>query len=80
MGEEKERVNLWEQTGNKCLECALELLNSKTALDMDKARTVGKLVETAISIDTLNLRWAEQNRYAGAVFRGHALEQKVKEN
>ncbi len=80
MPEEKRKVNLWKKVGNKCLERALELLDEETALDDDKTGAIDKLTGIAISIDILNLRREEQNRYAGAVFRGQALNRKVKGN
>lgn len=80
MTQKKEQVNLLEKVGNKCLEQALMLLNEKTALNADKIKAVSDLVGIAISIDALNLRWAEQNRYGGAVFQGQLLEQTTEEN
>lgn len=59
-----EHENLWEQVGNKCLEHALAILDNETALDIDKTKAVSGLVSTAVLIDLLNLRWAEQNRCA----------------
>ena len=52
-----ESKNLWEQIGNECLSKALNLLKSETAPTAATAETVGRLVETAIAIDSLNLRW-----------------------
>ena len=72
--------SLWEQVGNKCLECALTLLDEETAPDINKTRAVENLVATAVSIDLLNLRWAKQTRYAGAVFQGQASGQTAKGN
>lgn len=62
-------INLWEQVGNKCLKTALSILEKETAPTAATVETVKGLVETAISIDTLNLQWARQNRYGAAVFR-----------
>lgn len=69
------QVNLWEQAGNKCLECALELLNKGTAMDMGTAMAVKDLIGAAISIDILNLRWAEQSRYSREFFGNQPLKQ-----
>lgn len=66
---EEKQASLWEQVGNKCLSCALILLESETAPTAATVETAKSLVETAIAIDTLNLRWAEQNRYGAAAFR-----------
>lgn len=70
--EEGEKMdNLWEQVGNECLRQALKLLKENTAPTAGTAETVKTLVDTAISIDMLNLHWAAQNRrYSAAVFRG----------
>lgn len=53
-----ESNNLWEQVGNECLSKALNLLKSETAPTAATAEAVGRLVETAVSIDVLNRRWA----------------------
>lgn len=63
-------VNLWEQVGNRCLKAALSALEKETVPTAATVETVRGLVETAISIDRLNLLWAQQNRYGAAVFRG----------
>ena len=62
--------DLWTEVGNKCLQRASELLDDKTASAAATAETVKCLVETEISMDMLNLRWAEKTRYGAAVFRG----------
>lgn len=61
--------DLWTEVGNKCLQRASELLDDKTAPAAATAETVKCLVETAVSMDRLNLLWAEQSRYGAAVFR-----------
>ena len=48
--------DLWTEVGNKCLQRASELLDDKTASAAATAETVKCLVETAISMDMLNLR------------------------
>ena len=63
-------VNLWEQVGNKCLKAALFALEKETIPTAATVETVRGLVETAISIDMLNLQWAQKSRYGAAVFRG----------
>ena len=60
---------LWTEVGNKCLQRASELLDDKTASAAATAETVKCLVETAISMDMLNLRWAEKTRYGAATRR-----------
>lgn len=64
--------DLLKEVGNKCLQRASELLDDKTAPAAATAETVRCLVETAISIDVLNLRWAEQNRCGARVFPGRS--------
>ena len=64
-----EQRNLWVEVGNKCLRRASELLDSETTPTAATAEVVKSLVETAISMDLLNLRWAIQNRSGAAVFR-----------
>lgn len=54
--------NLWVEVGNKCLQRASELLDDKTAPAAATAETVKILVEMAISMDVLNLRWAQQTQ------------------
>lgn len=49
--------DLWTEVGNKCLQRASELLDDKTAPAAATAETVRCLVETAISMDMLNLLW-----------------------
>lgn len=68
--------NLWEQVGNECLIQAIKLLKENTAPTAGTAETVKTLVDTAISIDMLNLRWAAQNRYGAAVFRNQPFSQR----
>lgn len=61
--------NLWEQVGNKCLNKADEILQTQTVLNSEQVKTVRELVDTAIAIDLLNLRWDQQNRFGAAAFR-----------
>ncbi len=58
-----EKVNLWENVGNRCLASALTLLESETAPTPATVETVRALVDTAIAIDTLNLQRERQTRY-----------------
>ena len=60
--------NYWDYIGNKCLKMAKEMLDEETAPGLETAETVKCLVETAVMIDNLNLRWAEQSRSYEAVF------------
>lgn len=46
-----EPKNLWFEVGNKCLERALELLNSETATTAETVATVKGLVDTAVELD-----------------------------
>lgn len=65
--------DLWTEVGNKCLQRASELLDDKTAPAAATAETVRCLVETAISMDMLNLRWAEKTRYGAKAFQKMAV-------
>ena len=60
----------WEQIGNKCLSCAIDLLESDTTTTAETAVTVRTLVETAVAIGALNLRLAEQSRFFSSAFLG----------
>lgn len=66
--------NLWLDVGNKCLMKAEALLDSETVSTATTIETVKTLVETAIAIDMLNLRWEEQSRCGAAVLRGLTSE------
>ena len=70
-----EKENLWEQIGNKCLSYAIAMLKSETVPTAATAEIVKTLVETAISIDMLNLQWVRQNRYGAAGHSGRAFRQ-----
>ncbi len=50
----EEKTSLWVQVCKKCLSHALTLLESETVPTAVTAETVKTLVETAVSIDTLN--------------------------
>lgn len=65
--------DLWTEVRNKCLQRASELLDNKTAPAAETAETVRCLVETAISMDILNLRWAAQTRYDAKTFQKMAV-------
>lgn len=67
-----EKNSLWEQVGNRCLELAKQELNKETAPTAATVETIERLVGIAISIDTLNLRWAQRTRYGEAAFEGLA--------
>lgn len=62
--------NLWEEIGNKCLQHANKMLEGETVPTAATAETVRTLVETAISIDVLNLRWIEKSRSGERVSQG----------
>ena len=75
----KER-NLWELVGNACLEKALTILNKENHPDVEITRVVQNLVETAISIDTLNLQWQSQNQSCVGAYQGLVSLRKVAKN
>lgn len=64
--------NMWSSIGNRCLSSAADLLEKSTTPTEATVEAVRKLVDVAIAIDDLNLRWAAQSRYGEAVFRGQA--------
>lgn len=72
--------NILEKIRNSCLEKATDLLDGKTAPTADTVETVRMLVDIAISIDLLNLRWIEQNQCGAAVFQGQTFPQKEVKN
>lgn len=72
--------DLWASVGNKCLSHADELLKGETVPTAATVETVEKLVEIAIAIDALNLRWTEQNRFCAQAFRGQLSGQTSREN
>lgn len=55
-------TNLWEEVGNECLKKALSLLKKETVPTAGTVETVKNLVETAISIDMLNLQWMNKSQ------------------
>lgn len=59
-------VDLWLEVGNKCLKRASELLDSEAAPITETSAAVKRLVEAAVMMDDLNLRWAIQNRSGAA--------------
>lgn len=65
-----EKINLWEDVGNKCLERAKELLNDKKSLTEENSKIIYNLVSSAMAIDSLNLQWEMRNRYGERVLRG----------
>lgn len=72
--------DLWMDVGNKCLEKASALLEDEAAPTAETAGAVRELVKTAIEIDLLNLRWAQQSRSGAAVFREKPFLPQAKEN
>ena len=72
--------NQWEKIGNRCLAGAEVLLKQETVTSAATAETVKSLVETAISIDLLNLRWAEQSRCGAVLFADRPSLQPSGEN
>lgn len=68
--------NLWLSVGNSCLSHAKRLLDKDTAPTAATVEAVKGLVETAISIDMLNLHWAQQTRYGAEVLLGQPFLRK----
>lgn len=64
------KLNLWEQIGNLCLDKALRALQNPTTPTAATVEAVKGLVKVAIAIDTINLRWAAQNRFGAAGWKG----------
>ncbi len=67
---DKPMVNLWFDVGNRCLTIAKDMIKGETAPTVATVETVGKLVNIAIAIDMLNLRWEERTPYEKAVSLG----------
>lgn len=57
--------SLWEEVGNRCLRCALAVLNENTIPTAAAVGIVKELVQTAIEIDTLNL-WRSVQIHSGS--------------
>ena len=68
------KTNLWADVGNACLREARILVSGPTIPTAATVETAKKLVDIAISIDLLNLRWAEYNRHGAAVFPDRTKE------
>ncbi len=64
-------IDLWHEVGNKCLKRASELLDNEAAPITETSAAVKRLVEAAVMMDDLNLRWAIQNRSGAAASQGH---------
>lgn len=72
----EDKQNLWEAVCSQCLEAALALLKvADTVPSASTVKAVKGLVETAISIDMLNLHWANQTRYGAAGRSGRPFQQ-----
>lgn len=79
-------INLWEEIGNKCLLLADRLLNS--AQDRASAERnlvlATRLIESAVAIDDLNLRWWIHQNGKSQFYRfgpkGFSLGQQEEEN
>lgn len=72
--------NLWEQVGNLCLTQTLDLLQKEVTPTAATVEVTKGLVEIAVMIDSLNLRWVEQNRSGAAVSMGSPFSQRQGEN
>lgn len=71
--------DLWTKIGSRCLELADKSLDEAvpTAATVE---TVKRLVDIAISIDALNLRWATQTRCGASVFPDQAFSRPKAKN
>lgn len=76
----EETNNLWYEVGNKCLEHAKSLLDSETATTAATIEAVTGLVEVAIAIEALNLRWNEKNQFSEADFLKSLFSPQSKKN
>lgn len=74
------KENLWEKVGNQCLARAITVLERETVPTAATVETVKTLVDVAISIDSLNLCWAQQNRSAVAVSPGQSFSRQGAKN
>ncbi len=72
----EDKQSLWEAVGNQCLSMALALLKADATPTASTVEAVKALVDTAISIDMLNLHWANQTRYGAAGRSGRPFQQK----
>lgn len=57
--DEKSKISLWDLVATRCLKTALSVLEKETDPTAATVETVKSLVETAISIDRLDLKWAK---------------------
>ncbi len=71
MNEVAKNINLWEKVGTGCLDKAQALLEQENIPTAATIEMVSMLVETAISIDLLNLRWSGESQYDAPVFWKH---------
>lgn len=73
--------SFWYKVGNKCLEHAQSLFERETVPTAAAVETVKELVNIAIAIDVLNLRWAaEKNQFGAAAYPGRIFQPKSEEN
>lgn len=78
MEEKLTETNLWVEVGNRCLRHAIELLDVKTAsIDMTDIEAAKRLVDIAVTIDSLELQWTSQTRPFWQASSGRLLEQPV---
>ena len=71
--------NLWERVANGALKHAAALLESETAPTAATVETVKGLIETAISIEMLNLRRSTQAKCVERGLAGYVSRQKAEE-
>lgn len=64
-------INLWEKVGTACLDKAMTLLEKETIPTAATVEMVRALVEAAVSIDSLNLRWEAEIQCGAPVSPGH---------
>ena len=67
--------NLWIQVANSSLRRAMNVIERETIPTAETVGIVKGLVDIAISIDLLNLRWEEQTRSCAGAWKGPFSEQ-----
>lgn len=58
---DKSTFNLWESVGNRALELARIVLDATKVPTDEQIRAARGLVDIAIAIDDLNLRWQQNH-------------------
>ena len=73
-------IDLLTSVGQKCLQKVSDLLDDKTAPAAATAETVKIYADIALAIEAVNLRKAEQSRFAARVFRARPSSLQAEEN